>query len=71
MLVHNTYTGKEEIQWAIRHFRSRNPRSGLCFCFCPKANLYIKNKLPDFNLFLESDALCCLGTDSLASNHRL
>jgi cytosine/adenosine deaminase-related metal-dependent hydrolase len=38
---------------------------------CPNANLYIENKLPDFNLFLNLKDNVCLGTDSLASNHQL
>lgn len=56
LLVHNTFTKKEEI-------------TNNYYCTCPKANLYIENTLPDYNIF--DDALLCVGTDSLASNNSL
>jgi cytosine/adenosine deaminase-related metal-dependent hydrolase len=71
MLVHNTYSEKEDIEWAMEQFNLPGPKANLFFCFCPNANLYIENKLPDFNLFAQAGARCCVGTDSLASNHRL
>jgi aminodeoxyfutalosine deaminase len=63
MLVHNTFSTKEDIETAA----SKN----CFFCFCPNANLYIENKLPDYNLFKEHQNLLCIGTDSLASNDSL
>ena len=39
--------------------------------FCPNANLYIENKLPDIPLFVKENQNIALGTDSLASNHQL
>ena len=39
--------------------------------FCPKANLYINNTLPDFSIFQSYREKICVGTDSLASNNKL
>lgn len=65
LLVHNTYTSKEDIQWAQAYNKN------ICWCFCPNANIYIENKLPDFNSFIDEKARITIGTDSLASNHSL
>lgn len=43
----------------------------LYFCLCPNANLYISGMLPDVELLSRSGIPLVLGTDSLASNHRL
>lgn len=73
LLVHNTYTSKEDILWAISYFTdNRQPiTDNLFWCFCPNANLYIENKLPDYQSFIDAGAHCTIGTDSLASNHSL
>jgi len=63
VLVHNTYTTKEDIDWAAAY------HTQLYWCTCPKANLYIENSLPDYSIF-DADKLC-IGTDSLASNDSL
>ncbi len=60
--VHNTYTAGKDISKA---------GSNDYWCFCPKANLYIENRLPDMNLFLSKQDKIVLGTDSLASNDTL
>ena len=65
LLVHNTYTSKEDIRWAQKYSKK------ICWCFCPKANLYIENRLPDFQSFLDENARVTIGTDSLASNSTL
>jgi len=65
LLVHNTFTTAEDIIWAQTY--SKN----LYWCFCPNANLYIENCLPEFEKFISANAKCCLGTDSYASNHSL
>lgn len=65
LLVHNTFTSAEDIRWS--EFYSKK----LYWCFCPNANLYIENKLPDFNLFLDAKVKMVIGTDSLASNDKL
>ena len=56
LLIHNTYTNKLDI-------------SNNYYCTCPKANLFIEEKLPDYSIF-NVDRLC-VGTDSLASNDSL
>jgi cytosine/adenosine deaminase-related metal-dependent hydrolase len=38
---------------------------------CPNANLYIENSLPDYSVFLDTNAKVTLGTDSLTSNWQL
>jgi aminodeoxyfutalosine deaminase len=64
-LVHNTFTTSEEIDEALQY----NPN--LFWCFCPNANLYIENRLPDIKMFYDKKLKCTIGTDSLASNHQL
>lgn len=69
LLVHNTFTSKEDIQWAKKIL---NPKSqNLFWCTCPNANLYIENKLPDYDLFIKENLKVTIGTDSLASNWSL
>jgi len=65
LLVHNTFTSAEDIQWAQAQHQN------LSWCFCPKANLYIENALPSFRLFLQEGVRIVIGTDSLASNDTL
>jgi cytosine/adenosine deaminase-related metal-dependent hydrolase len=62
LLVHNTFTGEEDLRWA----KAQHPK--LYWCFCPNANLYIEGKLPDIPRFVENDCVICIGSDSLASN---
>jgi len=65
LLVHNTYSTLEDINWA--HLYS----SVMYWCFCPKANLFIENRLPDFQTFIDSSCKILVGTDSYASNTSL
>jgi cytosine/adenosine deaminase-related metal-dependent hydrolase len=65
LLVHNTFTSKEDLIYA------NSVQQELYWCLCPNANLYIEGKLPEIGLFLQSEAVITLGTDSLASNHQL
>lgn len=65
LLVHNTFTSKADIEWAQQQHKN------LYWCFCPNANLYIENKLPQFENFITTNAKCCVGTDSYASNWSL
>jgi aminodeoxyfutalosine deaminase len=65
MFVHNTYTQREDVQFAHHHLQQA------WWCLCPNANLYIENKLPDISLLMSEGANICIGTDSLASNHQL
>ena len=69
LLVHNTYTSREDISWLksnIQHLTSN-----IFFCLCPNANLYIENRLPDIELFMNEGVKITIGTDSLASNDSL
>ncbi len=62
ILVHNTFTTQKDLELVGKNFY---------WCFCPNANLYIENKLPDYSLFKEQVDNICIGTDSLASNGAL
>src|ERR1700742_262625 len=65
LLVHNTCTNLKDIYFIKRFDRK------IHFCFCPSANLYIENKLPKVELFIDQGFNLTLGTDSLASNTKL
>ena len=56
LLVHNTFAKKDDMTSSY-------------YCTCPKSNIYIENKLPNYFMF-NSEKLC-VGTDSLASNNSL
>jgi aminodeoxyfutalosine deaminase len=63
LFVHNTFTSSDDLNSVTEN--------NFFWCFCPKANLYIENKLPNFNAFHSKKDNLCLGTDSLASNTSL
>jgi cytosine/adenosine deaminase-related metal-dependent hydrolase len=65
LLVHNTFTNQSDLKFA------KETHQKLYWCFCPNANLYIENALPDVQLFIREGVKITLGTDSLASNHQL
>lgn len=65
IFVHNTLTTKEDIVAA----KKWNPQ--IFWATCPNANLYIENKLPDYQIFRDADAKVTIGTDSLTSNWQL
>lgn len=63
--VHNTFTNVKDV-----HLTNRIGMN--CYwCFCPSANLYIENHLPNVQLFHSMKEKITLGTDSLASNEAL
>lgn len=64
-LVHNTVATEADIDFALKYF------SDVYWCFCPNANLYIEQKLPDFALFFNKGCRITVGTDSFASNKKL
>ncbi len=78
LLVHNTYTSKEEVQWA-EHCSEQmskaktNPASSqrIYWATCPGANLYIENRMPEYAFFAGQEHAVTIGTDSLASNGSL
>jgi aminodeoxyfutalosine deaminase len=61
LLVHNTFTSADD----VGSVKDNN----ITWCFCPRANLYIENALPDFKRFAGKPVV--IGTDSLASNDDL
>jgi cytosine/adenosine deaminase-related metal-dependent hydrolase len=65
LMVHNTYTNLKDIYFAKRFDRK------IHWCFCPNANMYIEGRLPKVDLFVDQGFNITLGTDSLASNHKL
>jgi cytosine/adenosine deaminase-related metal-dependent hydrolase len=65
LMVHNTCTNLKDIYFLKRFDRK------IAWCFCPNANLYIENRLPKINLFVDQGFNITLGTDSMASNHGL
>jgi len=67
LLVHNLFTHQSDIDFimGVRNL------SNTWFVLCPGSNLYLQNRLPDFNLFRSNKLQICLGTDSLASNAQL
>lgn len=63
LFVHCAECGKADIQAVEAYW----PQA--YFCLCPRSNVYIHNKLPDFSAFDFSRA--GFGTDSLGSNYDL
>ena len=51
--------------------KAKSYSKNIYWATCPNANLYIENKLPDYNLFIDADVKMTIGTDSLASNYSL
>ncbi len=65
LFVHNTTCIPSDIQAA--HDWSQQ----VYWATCPNANLFIENKLPNYQYFLDANAKMCIGTDSLTSNWQL
>jgi cytosine/adenosine deaminase-related metal-dependent hydrolase len=63
LLIHNTFSNAQDLAMAAE--------LNAFLCFCPGANEYIEERLPDFELFKPHIKKLCLGTDSLASNDQL
>ena len=70
LLVHNTYTTKEDLINVNKKQETRNKKL-IYFCFCPNANLFIEKRSPDFHLFIDEGCKITVGTDSYASNWSL
>jgi cytosine/adenosine deaminase-related metal-dependent hydrolase len=62
LLVHNTIATAWDADWA------EDMHANLYWCFCPQANLYIEDRLPDIPQLMHHVQYICIGTDSLASN---
>ena len=69
LLVHNTYTSRNDIAWLKS--KAKSQKAKIFFCLCANANIYIENKLPNIPMFLKEGMNITIGTDSLASNDSL
>jgi aminodeoxyfutalosine deaminase len=65
LLVHNTMSKPDD----LKKLEGWSPH--LYWVTCPNANLYIENRLPPYNQWLEQELKICIGTDSYASNWQL
>ncbi len=65
LFVHNTQTTPHDLEAA----QTWNDQT--YWCTCPNANLYIENRLPRYDHWIESGVTACIGTDSLTSNWQL
>ena len=65
LFVHNTQSSREDIQAAIDWGQE------VFWASCANANLYIENRLPDYQSFLDAGATMTIGTDSIMSNWTL
>ncbi|HEX5112350.1 MAG TPA: amidohydrolase family protein [Saprospiraceae bacterium] len=65
LFVHNTLTSKADIgaaqSWSEKVY----------WATCPNANLFIENRLPVYQYFLDDASRMTIGTDSLSSNWQL
>jgi cytosine/adenosine deaminase-related metal-dependent hydrolase len=69
LLVHNTFTARQDIDYIKVQHSAFNMQS--FFCLCPNANMYIEDTLPPVELLRQNNMAIVLGTDSLASNRSL
>ncbi len=67
IMVHNSFTKKDDLQFAANYSGVEQ----LYYCLCPNANLYIENTLPDVEMMLQQNCNIVIGTDSYASNKQL
>jgi len=67
LLVHNTFVHEPDLIYC----NQSDWKHALFFCLCPNANQYIENQLPPVDLLQKHKVTIVIGTDSLASNHRL
>ncbi len=65
IFVHNTFSNKKDVDLV------NDKVQNAYWCLCPLSNLYIEDKLPDFDIFNQFSDNVTLGTDSLASNTTL
>ncbi len=65
LMVHNTFMTQNDFNFIGKQINK------IWLCTCPKANLYIENKLPDYEVWKKNTSQICIGTDSLASNNTL
>ena len=63
--VHNTYTPAKDIETVCKR------ELPVYWTLCPRANLYIENRIPDIYTLMQYTNNITIGTDSLASNNTL
>lgn len=68
ILVHNTFTKQEDLNYINKE---KLQDQLVSFCVCANANLYIENTLPPVEMLWQNECNIVIGTDSLASNHKL
>jgi aminodeoxyfutalosine deaminase len=68
ILVHNTFTTEDDVQFAMSN---KSTQQHLSFCICINANQYIENALPPIDMLIKNNCNIVLGTDSIASNRSL
>lgn len=69
ILVHNTFTKQEDIDFIKQ--QTANTTLQTFFCLCVNANQYIENASPPIEMLQKNKCTIVLGTDSLASNRSL
>lgn len=65
LFVHNTMSSADDI------IKAHEWSDHVYWATCPNANLYIENRLPDYQKFIDNKARMTIGTDSLTSNWQL
>jgi cytosine/adenosine deaminase-related metal-dependent hydrolase len=69
ILVHNTFTTKDDIQFAHEHAIKNQQQ--LFWCICNNANRYIEQTNPPINELIQQHQQIVIGTDSYSSNWSL
>ncbi|HRH48103.1 MAG TPA: amidohydrolase family protein [Panacibacter sp.] len=69
LLVHDTFTEQQDIDFCKQQSESNGQQ--IFFCICANANLYIEGRMPPFDLFRKNNCAIVLGTDSYSSNWSL
>lgn len=69
LLVHNTMTSKEDIEWI--NLQIKKQKTQLFWTLCPNANWFIERKMPPVEMLMQQRQTITLGTDSIASNYQL
>ncbi|HRH60056.1 MAG TPA: amidohydrolase family protein [Chitinophagaceae bacterium] len=69
LLIHNTFTQQEDIDFVNYQLSIVNHK--IFFCVCANANLYIENRMPPVDMLRKNNCNIVLGTDSYSSNWSL
>ncbi len=66
LLIHSIYADNDDIKAAVDKYGDK-----VTVVPCPLSNIYIEQRLPDFDMFVKNGIRIALGTDSLSSNETL